>query len=120
MIITTSSQEIAGKEKVQNPGHNIRLDPLQLTDCKGTQSHPFSPMQTFGPLPFSMMLHIAKYRPITSTAGFCVTFFWEGVKITFKDLGKDPVNRSDEFLEKFQTAFDPPPSFLENYVANSL
>ena len=24
-------------------------------------------------------------------------------------LGKDPVTKSDEFLEKFQTAFDPPP-----------
>ena len=89
MIITTSSQEIAGKEKVQNPGHNIRLDPLQLTDCKGTQSHPFSPMQTFGPLPFSMTLHIAKSRPITSTAGFCVTLFWEGVKITFLGLREE-------------------------------
>ena len=88
VIITTSSQEIAGKEKVQNPGHNIRLDPLQLTDCKGTQSHPFSPMQTFGPLPFSMTLHIAKSRPITSTAGFCVTLFWEGVKIRFLGLRK--------------------------------
>ena len=28
-------------------------------------------------------------------------------------LGKDPVAKSDDFLEKFQTAFDPPPSFLE-------
>ena len=35
-------------------------------------------------------------------------------------LGKDPGTKSDDFLEKFQTAFDPPPSpsFLENYVAN--
>ena len=33
-------------------------------------------------------------------------------------LGKDPATKSDEFLEKFQTAFDlPPPSFLENFVA---
>ena len=32
-------------------------------------------------------------------------------------LGKDPATKSDDFLEKFQTAFDPPPpSFLENYV----
>ena len=23
--------------------------------------------------------------------------------------GKDPANKSDEFLEKFQTAFEPPP-----------
>ena len=37
-----------------------------------------------------------------------------------KLLGKDPATKSDEFLEKFQTAFDPPPSFLENYVANFL
>ena len=33
--------------------------------------------------------------------------------------GKDPANKSDEILEKFQTAYDPP-SFLENYVANFL
>ena len=87
MIIATNSQEIAGKEKVQNPDHNIRLDPLQLADCKGT--HPFSPMQNFRPLPFSMTLHIAKSRPITSTAGFCETLFWEGVKITFFGLREE-------------------------------
>ena len=34
-----------------------------------------------------------------------------------KGLGKDPATKSDEFLEKLQTAFDPPPSFLENYAA---
>ena len=34
-----------------------------------------------------------------------------------KGLGKDPATKSDEFLEKLQTAFDPPPSFLKNYVA---
>ena len=28
-------------------------------------------------------------------------------------LGKGPTTKSDDFLEKFQTAFDPPPSFLE-------
>ena len=31
--------------------------------------------------------------------------------------GKDPATKSDEFLEKFQTAFGPPPSFLENHIA---
>ena len=31
--------------------------------------------------------------------------------------GEDPATKSDEFLEKFQTAFDPPPSFLEDYIA---
>ena len=35
-------------------------------------------------------------------------------------LGKDPATKTDEFLEKFQTAFDIPPSFLENYIANFL
>ena len=35
-------------------------------------------------------------------------------------LGKGSATKSDEVLEKFQTAFDPPPSFLENYVANFL
>ena len=32
-------------------------------------------------------------------------------------LGKDPATKSDEFLEKFQTAFEPPPQSLENYIA---
>ena len=32
-------------------------------------------------------------------------------------LGKDPATKSDEFLEKVQTAFDPPPPyFWKNYV----
>ena len=33
-------------------------------------------------------------------------------------LEKGPTTKLDEFLEKFQTAFDPPPWFLENDVAN--
>ena len=33
-------------------------------------------------------------------------------------LGKHPPPKTDEFSEKFQTAFDPPPSFLENHVAD--
>ena len=32
-------------------------------------------------------------------------------------LGTGQPTKTDEFSEKFQTAFDPPPSFLENYVA---
>ena len=33
-------------------------------------------------------------------------------------FGKDPATKSDEFLEKIQTAFDrPTPSFLKNYFA---
>ena len=32
-------------------------------------------------------------------------------------LGKGGSSKTDEFLEKFQTAFDPPPSFSENHVA---
>ena len=35
----------------------------------------------------------------------------------FGDLGKLSPSKTDEFLEKFQTAFDPPPSFSEIYVA---
>ena len=27
-------------------------------------------------------------------------------------------SKTDEFSEKFQTAFDPPPSFSESYIAN--
>ena len=34
-----------------------------------------------------------------------------------KLLGKDPATKSDQFLEKFQTAFDHP-SFSENHVVN--
>ena len=33
-------------------------------------------------------------------------------------LGMDGPTKTDEFSEKFQTAFDPPPSFLENYIAD--
>ena len=32
-------------------------------------------------------------------------------------LGKGAATKSDELLEKFQTAFDPLPHFLENYIA---
>ena len=31
--------------------------------------------------------------------------------------GMDAVTKTDEFSEKFQTAFDPPLSFSENHVA---
>ena len=33
-------------------------------------------------------------------------------------LGTDGDTKTDEFSEKFQTAFDPPPSFLENHIAD--
>ena len=34
-------------------------------------------------------------------------------------LGTDGVTKTDEFSEKFQTAFDPPPpSLSENYIAD--
>ena len=33
-------------------------------------------------------------------------------------LGTPVCTNIDEFLEKFQTAFEPPPSFSENHVAN--
>ena len=42
------------------------------------------------------------------------------VNIDVSCLRKGPATKSDEFLEKFQTAANPPPSFLENYVANIL
>ena len=32
--------------------------------------------------------------------------------------GKPTSSKTDEFSEKFQTAFDPPPSFSENYTAD--
>ena len=34
-----------------------------------------------------------------------------GTSLQQRTLGKDPATKSDEFLEKFQTAFDPPPHF---------
>ena len=39
------------------------------------------------------------------------------IKVLLKSLGKGPATKSDELLEKFQTAFDPPASFLENYIS---
>ena len=39
-------------------------------------------------------------------------FLWSNI------LGEQHVSKSDEFSEKFQTAFDPPPpSFSENHIA---
>ena len=40
--------------------------------------------------------------------------YYRDAALNMSGLGKDPVAKSDDFLEKFQTAFDPPtPSFLE-------
>ena len=33
-------------------------------------------------------------------------------------LGTEHVTNTDEFLEQFQMAFDPPSSFSENHIAN--
>ena len=33
-------------------------------------------------------------------------------------LGMPVPTKTDEFSEKFQTAFDPPPSFSENHIAD--
>ena len=38
----------------------------------------------------------------------------------FPFLGTPFPSKIDEFSEKFQTAFDPPPSFSESYIANFL
>ena len=40
-----------------------------------------------------------------------------GVPSLHYALGKGGSSKTDEFLEKFQTAFAPPPSFSENHVA---
>ena len=44
----------------------------------------------------------------------------EQVILDYDDFykGKPSNSKTDEFSEKFQTAFDPPPSFLENHIAN--
>ena len=36
------------------------------------------------------------------------------------ELGTPTPSKTDAFSEKFQTAFDPPPSFSENHVADFL
>ena len=33
-------------------------------------------------------------------------------------LGKTLATKTDEFLEKFKTAFDPPPSFSKNHITD--
>ena len=35
-------------------------------------------------------------------------------------LGTGDASKTDEFSEKFRTAFDPPPSFSENHIADFL
>ena len=39
----------------------------------------------------------------------------EGDQETLSMLGKGPATKSDEFLEQFQTAFEPPPHFWKIY-----
>ena len=46
---------------------------------------------------------------LTFLGDACV--LWNSV-VRYEALGKDPATKSDNFLEKSQTAFDPPPSFL--------
>ena len=41
-------------------------------------------------------------------------------KVSPTPLGKPNPPKTDEFSEKFQTAFDPPPSFSENHIADFL
>ena len=49
---------------------------------------------------------------------FQVVKYIQEIKITCRiSLGKDGVSKTDEFSEKFQTAFDPP-SFSENHIAD--
>ena len=59
------------------------------------------------------------YVKLNFKAGLLSSTFWLKhsylAESTFLGTGK--VNRSDEFSEKFQTAFDPPPSFSESYIA---
>ena len=37
---------------------------------------------------------------------------------TIHDKGRVALKKTYAFSEKFQTAFDPPPSFSENYIAD--
>ena len=45
------------------------------------------------------------------------TASWGVLSLKAFYLGTEHVSKSDEFSEKFQTAFDPPPSFSESYIA---
>ena len=47
-------------------------------------------------------------------------FVTRGVEVNSSCLGKPSTSKTDEFSEKFQTAFEspPPPSFSENHIAN--
>ena len=49
--------------------------------------------------------------------------FWHILGFNYKhrewpNLGKPALTITDDFLEKFQTAFDPPPSFSKNHIAD--
>ena len=45
---------------------------------------------------------------------------WTSLDSPIQPLGKPSDTKTDEFSEKFQTAFGPPPSFSENHVADFL
>ena len=74
--------------------------------------------------------HLAAFRtqacqiviPSQSYLGIAMKFtLYLIMAYTGQFLGKGPATKSDDFLEKFQTAFDPPSlparSFLENHIA---
>ena len=42
----------------------------------------------------------------------------QGGRVRFNLIGTDGPTKTDEFWGNFQTAFDPPPSFLQNHIAD--
>ena len=57
-----------------------------------------------------MYLRNLALGPISPNPNICYQYLqnrqWSSLLRSF--LGKDPATKSDEFLEQFQTAFDPP------------
>ena len=65
-----------------------------------------------------ILRHVRKYIWIFSNPEFVLYCSWRLKTLTVTHLGKLSPSKADEFSEKFQTAFDPPPpSFSESYVA---
>ena len=59
------------------------------------------------------------FYPLIITASYCQKIADCVISFNGKlQLGITSHTKMDELSEKFQTAFDPPPSFLENHIAD--
>ena len=72
-------------------------------------------------LPYSVKRGESFPLNVTFFNNLDVSFFTFKSARTYQlPIGTGDGTKMDEFSEKFQTDFDPPSSFSENYVANSL